>query len=62
MLCVSIYISLIKCGSVSINGIKKRERERTGLPITTHHVVGENNRETDEKESWQKKKLLSTLS
>ena len=42
--------------------VLKRERERTGPPITTHHVVGENNRETDEKESWQKKKLLSTLS
>lgn len=37
MLCVSIYISLIKCGSVSINGIKKRDREREwgliSLPI-----------------------------
>lgn len=42
--------------------VLKRERERMGPPITTHHVVGENNRETDEKESWQKKKPLSTLS
>ena len=25
--------------------VLKRERERMGPPITTHHVVGENNRE-----------------
>ena len=42
--------------------VLNRERERTGPPITTHHVFGENNRETDGKESWQKKKLLRTLS
>ena len=44
MLCVSIYIPLIKCASVSINGIKQRERERererVEHRITTHRVVG----------------------
>lgn len=42
--------------------VLKRERERMGPHITTHHVVGENNREIDEKERWQKKKLLCALS
>lgn len=41
MLCVSIYIPLIKCGSVSINGIKKREREREwGLLLLPIMLLG----------------------
>lgn len=43
---------------MSINGIKERERENVAI---THHVVGENNRETDEKELAEEKPL-STLS
>lgn len=41
MLCVSIYIPLIKWGSVSINGIKKREREREwGLILLPIMLLG----------------------
>lgn len=39
----------------------KKERENEPR-LTTHHVVGGNNREIDEKERWPKKKLLCTLS
>lgn len=60
MLCEPIYIPLIKCGSASINGIKKRGGD--GPHITTHHVVGEDNRKMDEKGRWQRRQPLCTLS
>lgn len=48
MPCTPIHIPLIKCGSASINGIK-----RGGAHITTHRAVGKDDRKMDEKGRWR---------